>query len=58
MPAKASERKATSKAGLTVLFDKEERQLIRRAAVESESRSSGQFIREAAIRAAKKVLAA
>lgn len=57
MAGKTNERKP-NKSGLTVLFEKEEKQMIRRAALETDKRSAGEFIREAAVRAARKALAA
>lgn len=56
MAARPGVRKETS--GITVLFEKSEKQLIRRAAVEADVRSSSEFIRQAAVKAAKKALAA
>jgi uncharacterized protein (DUF1778 family) len=48
--------KGDSKAriGLTVMFSPEERQMIRRAVVETDTRSASEFIREAAVKAATK----
>lgn len=53
MAAPEQDRK---RSGITVLFGKDEKRMIRQAAVETDTRSSSEFIREAAVKAAKKVV--
>jgi uncharacterized protein (DUF1778 family) len=52
MAPRPAVRKETS--GITVLFEKSEKLMIRRAAIETDVRSASEFIRQAAIKAAQK----
>lgn len=54
MAAQSNDRK--ERTGITVLFERGEKRMIRQAAVETEVRSSSEFIRQAAVKAAQKVV--
>lgn len=56
MVARTANGKAKKTEGLTVAFAPEEKRLLRRAAVEAGVRSTGHFIREAAVKEATKVI--
>lgn len=60
MAARASARKEPEglTAGMTVMFTPAEKHEIRRAAFESGARSTSEFIRQAAVKAARKAIAA
>lgn len=53
----ASSEDSKERVGITVMFSPEERQKIRRAVVETDTRSASEFIRAAAVKAAQKELA-
>lgn len=56
MGARATNGKETRTAGLTVVFTPSEKRVIRRAALEADMRSMSSFVRDAAVKAATKVI--